>query len=182
MKIGAKIKAIRKRHGMTQAQLAEEIGVDRTHVTKIETGKANPSPQLLKSVALRYDLPESWLVDDNDPTALWSSKLRGLVGQHTNEHRFRVLNELLGAIGLELADCSLRIIKMFEACSQESGVDIFELTASDEAIPISIDHPAAKTFDERAVVLASALCNLDGHVTAIVDKIVFEYPEEGPEE
>ena len=41
--IGNKIKEFRKKAKLTQAQLAEKIGLSETHMSKIETGTNTPT-------------------------------------------------------------------------------------------------------------------------------------------
>ena len=48
---GAAIKAIREKHNMTQAELAERIGVSSKTVSKWETGKGLPDISLLQPLA-----------------------------------------------------------------------------------------------------------------------------------
>ena len=48
---GKKIKELRKKHGYTQAQLAELVSVDDKHISCIESGKNFPSPDLLERFA-----------------------------------------------------------------------------------------------------------------------------------
>lgn len=52
-RLGRKIRDLRKAHGLTQAQLAEEIGVDESYVSKIEKGRLSytPSEETLRLVA-----------------------------------------------------------------------------------------------------------------------------------
>lgn len=45
--IGAKIRDIRKKQGMTQQQLADLCGIKRTTICKIESGKFNVSVDML---------------------------------------------------------------------------------------------------------------------------------------
>ncbi|MGE0087684.1 MAG: helix-turn-helix domain-containing protein [Desulfococcaceae bacterium] len=59
--ISHKIKGIRKIAGLTQQQFGQEIGITKTHVSKIEAGKANPSEHLLKLICERFDINEEWL-------------------------------------------------------------------------------------------------------------------------
>ncbi|MCW3071122.1 MAG: hypothetical protein JWO44_1012 [Bacteroidetes bacterium] len=42
-KLGARIREIRNEKGMTQAQLANEIGKDQQSVQRLEAGNVNPS-------------------------------------------------------------------------------------------------------------------------------------------
>ena len=43
--IGGRIRAVRMERGMTQAQLAEAVGVGVTHISHVETGNSIPSLQ-----------------------------------------------------------------------------------------------------------------------------------------
>lgn len=45
-----KIAEIRKKKGLTQAELAGRLGIDRTHLSKVENGK-NTSTHLLMKIA-----------------------------------------------------------------------------------------------------------------------------------
>jgi DNA-binding XRE family transcriptional regulator len=45
------IAKIRKRKGLTQMELAELVGVNRFHISKIERGKRTPSVKLLIKIA-----------------------------------------------------------------------------------------------------------------------------------
>ena len=49
---GRKIKEYRKKKGLTQAQLAEGVGVDDKHISCIESGKNFPSADLISRLAL----------------------------------------------------------------------------------------------------------------------------------
>lgn len=42
---------IRKSHNLTQAELAEELGVDRSAIAKWESGASLPRPRLLLKMA-----------------------------------------------------------------------------------------------------------------------------------
>ena len=51
--LGETIRGLRKSQRLTQAQLAEEIGVDESYISKIETGRLNytPSQETLRLLA-----------------------------------------------------------------------------------------------------------------------------------
>jgi len=49
--IGQKIRALRKSKGLTQEQLAERLGIDFKHLSKIELGKHMPTYYVLKKLA-----------------------------------------------------------------------------------------------------------------------------------
>ena len=61
--LSEKIKAIRAEKGLAQERLALEAGVDRTLVSKIERGIANPSLETLVKLATTLKIPVSTLIE-----------------------------------------------------------------------------------------------------------------------
>jgi|LFRM01.2.fsa_nt_gb transcriptional regulator with XRE-family HTH domain len=61
------LKTERKKRGLTQQQLAELVGVDRTLISKIESGAATPSVATAKKIAavLGFDWVK-FFEDSND--------------------------------------------------------------------------------------------------------------------
>jgi putative transcriptional regulator len=51
-----RIKELRAARGMTQADLAKEVGVRRETIVFLEKGKYNPSLQLAHNIARIFDL------------------------------------------------------------------------------------------------------------------------------
>ena len=67
-----RIKEFRARHDLTQAQLADLLGVRRETISFIEQGKYNPSLRLAHRIArvLKSSLDELYIFDDeSDMTA-----------------------------------------------------------------------------------------------------------------
>ena len=60
----------RKARGMTQQQLASELGVSRQTIISLENGKYNPSILLAFRIARYFDLPieEIFLYDEEEDT------------------------------------------------------------------------------------------------------------------
>lgn len=53
--LGDKIRQLRKLKGLTQEQLAEQIGIDNKHLSRIEIGKHFPTYYVLKKLAQVLD-------------------------------------------------------------------------------------------------------------------------------
>jgi transcriptional regulator with XRE-family HTH domain len=51
MELGEKIKTLRKRQGLSQEELAERVEINSTHLSRLETGKYQPSIDVLKRLA-----------------------------------------------------------------------------------------------------------------------------------
>ncbi len=54
MDIGKQIKKTRKRYGLTQNELAREMGVGQPYISGIEAGKESPSPMFLRLFQILY--------------------------------------------------------------------------------------------------------------------------------
>ena len=52
-KLGIKIKQLRKSMGWTQEQLAEKIGIDNKHLSRIEKGYHMPNYKIIKKLATK---------------------------------------------------------------------------------------------------------------------------------
>lgn len=52
---GKRIKALRKKHGLTQEQLAEQLGVAANTIARIETGNRGISIDLAIELVVRFD-------------------------------------------------------------------------------------------------------------------------------
>jgi transcriptional regulator with XRE-family HTH domain len=60
--VGNAIREIRKRHGISQAALAEECSLDRTYISGIERGQRNPSLTNILKIAAALGTPASQIL------------------------------------------------------------------------------------------------------------------------
>lgn len=67
---GEKLKSARKRAGLTQEQLAEQLLVSRQAITKWESGKGLPDIENLKQLSKRLDVRIDYLLDSGEPMDL----------------------------------------------------------------------------------------------------------------
>lgn len=63
-----RLKDLRKKKGVTQAEVAESIYVSRSLIAKFETGNAYPNREILEKLALYFNVPVSELIDKNETT------------------------------------------------------------------------------------------------------------------
>lgn len=61
MNISERFKLIRETLGLTQTLMAQDLGIDRSHVGNIESASKNASESLLKHICVRYGVSEAWL-------------------------------------------------------------------------------------------------------------------------
>lgn len=65
MKIGEKIKMLRKQRGFTQTELGEKLGVKTNAVSKWECGRVEDIPMSkVKAMSSLFDVPPSFLIDE----------------------------------------------------------------------------------------------------------------------
>ena len=76
--LGRRIKTARKEKGLTQAKLAEMVGVGNTHISHIETGKTIPSFELVVNVMNALDLTPNELINENT-NILLQKELAGIL-------------------------------------------------------------------------------------------------------
>jgi transcriptional regulator with XRE-family HTH domain len=56
MRLGNRVRALRRERGWKQVELAELLGLDRSYLSEIETGKKDPSLRVLKTIADGFNL------------------------------------------------------------------------------------------------------------------------------
>jgi transcriptional regulator with XRE-family HTH domain len=70
--LGARIKELRKKAGLSQDELSEKIGIDGKYLSRIEVGKRSPSLETLQGIAdaLQVDMKDlfDYLHHDTDGT------------------------------------------------------------------------------------------------------------------
>lgn len=68
MDVGAQIRAAREPLGLTQQELAREVGVSSQHISRIEGGRVAPSLELLVRIARRLGVSTDRLLTGKDRT------------------------------------------------------------------------------------------------------------------
>jgi transcriptional regulator with XRE-family HTH domain len=60
--LGNRVRSLRRKHGWTQVEMAERLGVDRSYLSEIETGKKDPSLRVMKTIADGFGISLSRLL------------------------------------------------------------------------------------------------------------------------
>lgn len=66
MTFAEKLRYIRKAYSMTQAELAQTIGVSRGNIANLELGNVHPTPMFLNCLALTFHLDKDWLMNEQN--------------------------------------------------------------------------------------------------------------------
>ncbi len=74
-----RIKSLRKSYGLTQQQLADIIGVRKTTICNYESGYARPTLKTLGLITKFFNVPSSFLLDDDIASRKLSQILPGTI-------------------------------------------------------------------------------------------------------
>lgn len=83
-RLGAELRKLREQSGMSVQQAAALLGVDRTRIPNIESGRFGISPERVRTLAFNYGCPDTALVDllaemARERTRGWWEEHRGLL-------------------------------------------------------------------------------------------------------
>jgi len=79
---GNRIKALREKAGITQEQLANQLHIGYSHLSKIEVGTRTPSIDVLLELSDFFDVSLDWLVIGNvDDGKCIKRKIRRVINQ-----------------------------------------------------------------------------------------------------
>lgn len=67
--MGKKIKAIRKKHGLSQEKLGEMVGVSYQQIQKYEKGVNRVSSDMLYKIARSLNIPVTYFFQDEQPVS-----------------------------------------------------------------------------------------------------------------
>ncbi len=113
--LGEKIRQIRKSKGLTQEQLAEKIGIDNKHLSRIEKGRHMPTYNIIKKLAkvLDFDIyaiDEMPLDDIKQPDKIFLRSLNILNSAKSQDEKKYYLEALQHAQkGLKLGNFSNKL-------------------------------------------------------------------------
>ena len=112
MTLEKKLACLRKREGLSQAEVSEKLDVSRQAVTKWETGTSRPSIENLQSLSRLYNVPLEYLLDesrDELPPAPAAPAAEKGAGADGTEKRKAVDSAalMIGAVVLALLVCFL---------------------------------------------------------------------------
>lgn len=81
MLINEALKTIRVFHDMTQKELAQDLGMSKSHLSEIESGRKNPTLAVIERYAEYFQVPTSSILffAENFYENVDSEKLRGYI-------------------------------------------------------------------------------------------------------
>ena len=103
--MGRRIKAARKKAAMTQARLAEEVGISEVHVSNLESGTGNPSLATLVDIANVLSVSTDELLCDSVVCCkpVFQNEILETT-EDCDDYEIRVLSYILKAAKMALRD------------------------------------------------------------------------------
>lgn len=132
--IGEKIKTLRKERKSTQKELANEIGVTASTITKYEIGQLEPNLETLTKIADTFNISISALVEDNNSKKELSfiTDFRDVLG--SGEIPSDVINELTELI-------IIAVIRKYDL-----KININDISDKDKKLIFNLASSSVKTF------------------------------------
>lgn len=79
MKLGEKIKYLRKSKGISQEELATMLKVNRNYLSRVETGKSEPTAGTLKDIAEIFGIDLNSLLDITGKDAKCTDRIKYII-------------------------------------------------------------------------------------------------------
>lgn len=91
--VGARIREVRMKKGLSQAQLAEMLGLTPPYISNIETGKQNMSITALAKISDVLEVSADWILRNNTQDALeiTADEFRSLLADCTPAERMGIM-------------------------------------------------------------------------------------------
>lgn len=125
MKIGDKIKMLRKQRGLTQTELGEKLGVKTNAVSKWECGRVEDIPMSkVKAMSALFDVPPSFLIDEEKLPS------NAIPLDLTSQHRIPILGRI--AAGLPLY--AEQNVEGYTLTDLNGGAEYFALRVSGDSM------------------------------------------------
>lgn len=111
--IGERIKKVIVYHGTTMTDFAKELNISQSMVSKICSGKANPSDRTVSDICRIYNINESWILHGE--------------GAMTNAHSLEnELSEVFAKVLPEDPEAQKRLVSAFAKIPPAAWVHILE--------------------------------------------------------
>jgi transcriptional regulator with XRE-family HTH domain len=109
MKFGQKLRVLREEKGLSQAELAEKIGVSSKTISRYESGESNPRyPKIYDDIAEALKIDKLELLSDKDAFVL---SIKEKFGSYDANYASDLVNGMVGLMaGGDISDDDKRVI------------------------------------------------------------------------
>lgn len=102
MSFSSRFLALRKEYGLTQPQMADKVGIHLTQVRRYESGEAQPSLDILKRIAVTFNVSADWLIfEDGEREPQDELKLKFEAIKQMDEEEMKSVTSILDALILK---------------------------------------------------------------------------------
>jgi transcriptional regulator with XRE-family HTH domain len=124
-RLGHRVADLRRKHGMTQQQMAERLAISRVAVSHLESSVTQPSERTVTLIAGLFKVEPWQLVRDTDYPSARAERLPAVVTRHTQaELLTAIVDALIESLGdadprtvrLVLDPWRARVLAEFESC------------------------------------------------------------------
>lgn len=100
MEIGSKLKLLRKERGLTQSDVGEAIGQERSTIACYETGKRKPDVETLEKLAVLYKVTLDYFSEKSETDIMVDLLSRSnaffSANDISNESKTQIMNKIMG--------------------------------------------------------------------------------------
>lgn len=133
MTLDKKLVRLRKREGLSQAEVSEELDVSRQAVTKWETGLSRPSTENLQSLSKLYNVPLEYLLDESEdelPSPVPAAPVAesGPESEAQKKEKRWIRQLVIGAIVLVLLGC---FIFWYGSLQEKNDLELHSIQGED---------------------------------------------------
>ncbi|MGV7959575.1 helix-turn-helix transcriptional regulator [Photorhabdus tasmaniensis] len=102
MSFSTRFLQLRKQQGLTQPQMADKVGIHLTQVRRYESGEAQPSLDILKRIAITFNVSADWLIfEEGEREPQDELKLKFEAVKQMDEEEQRSVTSVLDAMILK---------------------------------------------------------------------------------
>ena len=135
MILDKKLARLRKREGLSQAEVSEKLDVSRQAVSRWESGEARPSTDNLQALCKLYQVPLEYLLNDSEdeppaPAPEAPAAESGLEREAQKKGKRWIRPLMIGAVVLALLVCFLF---WYGNRQKEDSVDLHSIQGEDSS-------------------------------------------------
>lgn len=120
MNIGERIKEVRKAKGLTQYQFAQALGITKSHISNVESGTANPSESLIRTICFTFGVSKLWLKTGEGN--IEQDEVKGCASHQEPAAEPDNLNALCAKVDMLIATINRLTDGILETQTQQEGI------------------------------------------------------------
>lgn len=142
MSLATNLATLRKKHGLTQMDLAEKLNVSRQAISRWEVGAAVPSTDNLKTLSVIYEVSVDDILKGETTSVPQSSDLSDSPQETLSSHRSNKKSKIIFACVLILSALAVAIVASVVKSHESAGNNNLPM----ENMPAEEDDGIVETF------------------------------------